>query len=417
MQSNSISTYFKWNESPNFGLLIGTICFSIHLGLTVGLLEWNYFSNKTNIDFSHIDQLAEGAHWHRTFDLNRFDSVNYRRIVISGYHDVENPLIPHEVIRWYPGYPAIAKGVAWLTGWSIYGVFSGLSALFTLCFWLLLWTPKMILIFGRSGLFAVSSLIICWPGAFFWFSGMIEPLVGLLSLVILQLWLTKRLNWLVIVIGYATSVKQVFVPLALGVIILDLVRNHTAIWKVFLRALIALSGFMAFGFYSWLSFGNFFASNDYMVKLAGYQLSILNLFNLKLYVSNIGTKEGFIAIASLIFLFIEYLRISKECNGWRHLFLIWRRPATPSVDFILWWSAFVCTAFFIIGSADTAFGNFIGMLRYQTTNIFLFLLFACHFRKIKRWCVTILTLTPLLVTLVYLQRKYVVQYWLGQWVS
>ena len=173
--------------------------FIVHGGLIVHHTYYDASLRNTR-SFPHASSPDEPKRWHNWLDLNRWDSGCYETITREGYRDPWNPGRPRYVIQWFPGYPLVARFFLALFGCKVTLIFSLLSVLFTLAFWLLLWSPVMIGVLGKKVTEISSVIILCWPGAYYWFAGMTEPLVGLIMLLIIYLWFSQRFNWIVAVL-------------------------------------------------------------------------------------------------------------------------------------------------------------------------------------------------------------------------
>src|SRR5205085_10693290 len=106
-------------------------------------------------------------HWGNALDLNRWDSVLYEAIVKDGYHEPADRSRPSHTLMWFPGSPLLAGAICVVTGAKPTAVFSTISVVCTLAFWLLLWSPPFDEALGRRVQALVSIVILCWPGAFF----------------------------------------------------------------------------------------------------------------------------------------------------------------------------------------------------------------------------------------------------------
>ena len=158
----------RFFTNKRFLLLAGLLCFFIHSGFIVHHTYYSASKKNTRIfpnppaKSTKTISIAVPERWHNFLDLNRWDSAYYEQIVKDGYNAKVGSTAPF-TIMWYPGYPLIAKPIHVITGWQPTLIFSILSALFTLPFWLVLWTPAMHSKFGTNTLSAFSALIICWP--------------------------------------------------------------------------------------------------------------------------------------------------------------------------------------------------------------------------------------------------------------
>jgi len=402
-------------------LLIGFICFAIHFGL---VFHHTYFdaSRKNTRTFPPAPMRLMAyapTRWHNFLDLNRWDSAHYEKIVLQGYRDPDTPGKPLRTIGWYPGYPLLAKCLLWITGWKVTFIFSVLSVLFTLAFWLVLWSPRIVSFFGIKVVTTASIFILTWPGAFFWFAGMTEPLVGFFMVMLLYLWIRQSFNGIVVLLCYATSVKQVFVPVTIALFTIEILRSHPKPSIIISKALMALTGFVGFGVYCWIHFGNFFMPAKY--QIAGFKkgISLFSLIDLSHYAKFIWTTGGITAFTSMFFLLITALRISKSWNSWKEIPDFFRLPQRDlSIELVLWWLALACTTFFVLGNAYASrpYLPFMSLMRFQTVNIPFILLLALQFRKMDWWQIFPI-LIPISWVFLYWQNIFTLRYWFWKWVS
>jgi hypothetical protein len=396
--------------------------------LAVGLL---FFAIHFLLIFHHVyvdasqkgARISPGRHlefprpWHNWLDLNRWDAGHYENIIVNGYRNAAQPHTPRPTIQWYPGYPLLAKSLCAITGAKPTLVFSGLSVVFTLAFWLVLWSPGMTAHFGRKTILLVSLLILCWPGSFIWFAGMTEPLVALLLVLILYLWVTRRPAWIFPVLGLATFTKQPFVPAALVIILLDRLANGRKILASLSLLLISVSGFIAFGAYTFFCFGDFFASSTMASKAFGILVNPFSLVDLANYARHIDTLNGAVAAATVLFLLAWGLKlVAPKQTGPFLKALFFRNPAPVSTELFLWSVALAYTAFVVLGSAYNQTLPFMSMLRYQSVNVCLFFLLAILLRPVAGWKL-MLMMVPLVWIGLYWQNVLTVNYWLWKWVT
>lgn len=400
---------------------IALCCFVLHTGLivhhtyyTASFKNSRIVSPPVSMSFEKI-QFRFPESWHSYLDLNRWDSAHYADILKKGYRSESGSEPPYSIM-WYPGYPLLAKPIYWLTGWTPTFIFSLLSALLTLCFWILFWSKPMVSEVGVKTLVVGSALIMCWPGAFYWFAGMTEPLVSLILVALIVLWLSNRFNAIVVLLAYATAVKQVFTAVVLALFSLEYLRHKPALPKLLLKALLAFSGFLGFGLFTLYTFGNFFLSSDTCFEIFEKEISIIGMFNLSHYARHILSLGGATFCFSIVFLLVVFIQLTEYWPD-RYALKSFFTPTSKSIPFklVLWWTALACTSFYGIGEA---YGEppFMSMFRFQTTNIPLFLLIACQTRHIS-WWKTLLLLLPLLWTGLFWQEKLTVKYWFWQWVA
>jgi hypothetical protein len=383
--------------------------FVIHVGMTV--FSTYYFASKQDtVAFEKKrDRVREPTRWHNYLDLNRWDSAHYERIAEEGYVQnyyakAENP----KLIIWYPGYPLIARGVQALTNWQMTAVFSLLSFLFTMTFWLLLWSAPLRDLLGTKSLVIGSIFILCWPGSYYWFAGMTEPLIGLALIGMIILFHKDKWNGLAGLLALATSVKQVFLALALACSIVDLIKHKNDKLAVLGRFLLSCAGFIAFEIYGWLQFGELFASAKMGTVWFDKDVSFFSIVNLSNYASNFWRYENQVAFFSMLFLLI----VSME-SGTSWIKSICDRSVDAS--FFLWWLALAYTTFVIVGNGAGQ-NSFASLLRFQTVNIPIILLIAWKLRTIPTWRLIALS-TPIVYIMLYWNNEFIVRYWNWRWVS
>ncbi len=394
--------------------ILGFLCFCLHLGLILHHTYWTASQQNTRL-FPRPESVPVTDRWHNFLDLNRWDSGHYRTIVLQGYRNSEAPDQPLHTIQWYPGYPLIAKAIHGVVGGNPYVIFSVLSALFTLGFWLLLWSPTMATVVGKKSLAWTSVLILSWPGGFYWFAGMTEPLVGLLILFSIHLLFCQKLNGVVAVLAYGTSVKQIFIPLVIAIFSWEWLRAKPKSVFFFLKIPVALAGFLAFGIYSWIHFNNFWASSDFTIQNYKKTISVLSWFDFNNYATYFWTRGGLITFSSLLFLLIIAVRAADRLPARKEWFSALKKTHSLPPEFLLWWLAFASTTFYVLGDAYTTH-PFASIFRFQTTNIPLFLLLAWQFKNLRWWQGAVI-LFPLAWCFLFWQRQYTVQYWMWQWIA
>lgn len=402
---------------PRLSYLVGIVCFTIHLGLIIHHTYCNASQKDTRlVPPAHKYAKAEPQRWHNFLDLNRWDSAHYETIVLKGYRDSNQPNKPQFRIQWFPGYPLLAKCVHWLTGWKVTFIFSLLSASCTLAFWLIFWSPKMFSFFGSKVLATSSILILSWPGAFFWFAGMTEPLVGLILIILIYLWFSGSFKSIVAVLCYATAVKQVFIPVTIAVFTLEILRSHPKPLTIIIKGLIALAGFIAFGLYCWIFFDNFFIFSDLSIAYYQKKISLFSLIDLPFYARFIWKPGGMTAFSSMFLLLIFALRLCQSLPNRERFLDFFKQPQKNlSIELVLWWMALAYTSFCILGDAYARF-PFSSIMRYQTVNIPIIFLFSFLFREMS-WGKIVCIMIPLSWVFLFWQNIFTVQYWLWEWVA
>jgi len=407
----------KKNVWPRLSYLVGIVCFTIHLGLIIHHTYFNASQKDTRlVPPAHQYATAEPQLWHNFLDLNRWDSGHYETIVMKGYRDPDRPEKPPLTVQWFPGYPLLAKCIHWLTGWKVTFIFSLLSALCTLAFWLILWSRRMLSFLGSKVVATSSIIILSLPCAFFWFAGMTEPLVGLLLVILLYLWLNKSFNAIVAVLCYATSVKQVFIPVAIALFTLEILRSHPKPLAITIKGLVSLTGFICFGLYCWIYFDNFFIFSDLSIESYQKKLSLFSLIDLSYYAKFIWKPGGMTAFSSMFLLLIFALRLCKSRPNWKRFLDFFKQPQKElSIDLVLWWMALAYTSICILGDAYARI-PFLSIMRFQTVNIPIILLFSFLFREMAWWKI-FCVLLPLSWVFLFWQNIFTVQYWLWKWVA
>lgn len=398
------------------GFLIASFCFALHLILIV---HHTYVdaSEHNSLQFPlSPDSILQPQRWHNFLDLNRWDAVHYETIVQQGYGSHHDQSQPSYTLMWYPGYPLVAKLIHAITDWQISAIFSLLSAVCTYVFWILLWSVKLRSAFTDKVISISSVLFLSWPYSFFWFAGMTEPLVGLLLILLLFYWVQQRDNCTIAVLAYATSVKQLFVPISLAVLLLQGLKDFPKLSPTLIKTPLALAGFLAFGCYSWLNFENFFMSSDLTMFIYKRNVSLISLIDFNNYARAFKRPGGFFAILSIIFLLLVSYRLARDCTSWKQLRHFLHHPQSRySLELILWWLATSFTVLCILGDAYNT-PPFTSILRYQTPNISLFLLLAIQLRNLAWWKVVAL-LAPYVSFALYYQNQMTVKYWLWEWVA
>jgi hypothetical protein len=377
---------------------IGLVFFLVHVGL-IAFHTWVRASDWNTVPIPAPPPVFRPGmpdHWGNALDLNRWDSVLYEDIVRTGYPDAADPSRPSHRVMWFPGYPLIAWVAHRATGLKITLVFSLLSAACTLGFWLLLWSPLLVETLGTRALGVASVLILCWPGAFYWFDGMPEPMALLLFMVAIHCWLAKRRWPLALVLGLATGVKQFFAAVALTFLLLELWETGRITASLVARSLVSIAGLLLFLTYCGLAFGDplvHFRMVPAHYDMAPTLTNVLDPRPVLRAWPSIGGKTMAVTLVALALSAVPCLR-------------------GPRPHATLWWLAAAVAAFFISSSAN----NPISMLRHQTTNAPLALVAALMFVQLPRR-VTVALLVPLAALGLVLQSKLTVDYWMWRWVS
>lgn len=396
-------------------LAMGLFCFALHF-----LLIFHHVyvdASLRGIRVSPNRHLEFPRPWHDWLDFNRWDAGHYENIIVRGYRSPAQPHTPRPTIQWYPGYPLLAKTLCALTGAKPTLIFSLLSLFFTMAFWLVLWLPGMTAHFGKKPVLIVSLLILCWPGAFIWFAGMTEPLVGLLLVLILYLWGTRRPLWIFSVLAFATATKQPFVPVALVIVLFDRLAHGRKALSSMGLLLVSVSGFIAFGLYSLFYFGDFFASSNMAAKEFHIIVNPISLIDLPHYARHLKTFNGVVAAGSMLFLLAMGLRLANigQAGPYVRAFFF-RQSAAVSTETLLWAVALAYTTFSVLGAAYNYTMPFMSMLRYQSVNIPLFFLAASLLRPVAGWKLAVM-LVPMAWIGLFWQNLFTVNYWMWKWVT
>jgi len=398
-----------------FHLMIPLALFFTHLSLTTFHTYYSA-SKQATVDHSPHPHVRNPVKWHRFLDLNRWDSAHYETIVKHGYRKENEPSKPRFAVIWYPGYPLIAKAVWKLTNWKVTAVFSLLSFLFTLSLWFLLWSKTSLLKFGPKTLGLTSAFLLCWPGSFYWFAGMTEPLAGLISIALVIFWIKKARIPALVLLAYSTSVKPTLVPFAITYVVLDYFYNRPKERHLWLNLIAANSGFLLYGVYCWYNFGSFFTSVKLNSESYNNAPSISSVFDPRLHAEHIFEYKGLIATSVLVYLLFELLYFFRK-RGLRDLRLILNRKSLDfPITFVLWALTINQTLIFIYGQANNSVNPLNSMMRYHTPVIPLFLLLGIRLRPLKLWQLLILGI-PCFWILIYWQNEFAVRYWNFRWVD
>ena len=316
--------------------------------------------------------------------------------------------------------PLLARAVHTVLGGPIGAAFTGLSALFALGFWLLLWAPPLVETLSVRTLVIASALILATPGSFFFFDGMTESLVALLLLALVVLWRQERFPAVVPVLALATAAKQVFVPIAVALFGLRALAWRPRRPAVFaLQALGAVAGFVLFGLYSWYAFGDFLMSTHYSTEAFRKQISLFNLVNLTHYARALPTFEGMVAFSSVVFLLATGLRLFGSVEQVRSLPERLRvTRSRDGLEIVLWTLASAYTAFCVLGNAmsEPPYPPFQSFLRFQTINTPLVLLLAASLGRFSNGQLAAFGI-PLAWVGLYWQIDMTVRYWAWIWIS
>lgn len=397
-------------------------CFALHFGLVfhhVYVTASHHGQRPFPLPspaFLQENHTALPTPWHPVLDLNRWDSAHYELIATHGYRSKEAEARYFHPIMWYPGYPLMAGLVQRVTGLSTTFVFSILSLFFTLTFWVLLWSPAVTGILGRKPVAIASILLIVWPGSYYFFSGMTEPLVSLLLLACLTLWFQNRPISSAAVLALGSGVKQLFVPVALAIYGLNLLKERPNPVRPTLLFLLSISGFLCFGLYGALYYDNFFASSDTCLRMFGKSLSLLSLVDIGHYARCFWKINGITAFAGMALLVGMIPFVFKAFPDRAAVVAFFKNTReTLPVPLSLWWVALAMTAFFTLGDAHGV-SPYMSMLRFQTTNIPFFLLVGTQLRH-HPWPTLCFMLVPLGSLFLVWQRSFTILYWGWRWIA
>lgn len=378
-------------------ILIAVGFFLLHFTL---IFSQSYYASKTKY---YSAPSSAARQWHTWLDLNRWDSGHYKSLVEYGYVTKYGSASPSA--GWYPGYPLIAAPIKHALGIESYLTFSILSFIFTFLFWLSLWSKKLESSLKKEAKLVVSICVLLWPGSFFYFAGMTEPLVALICLWLFYFWNQKTRYAGFILMGFATMVKQVFLPLQIVQIALYIKRNG---FKKTIPAqfIIGISGYLLFGFYCLYHFKDFFYSTTVLYNNFGHGLNPLNSINMNLFAKSFSNKEVIFAFICLQVILIYIGMVVKT-------YFTKRKWSYSSLYLGL--CAWAYLAVHITTSATNTRMPWTSILRYQTANIFFFIILGQLLSKRTRW--VYLALLPLMWLAFELQRTYLADYWRYVWVS
>ena len=394
------------------GLLAGVVFFSIHAALVAHHVYFGA-SKRGTVDapappaFYEPAPLRQESHSHA---LNRWDALLYESIARHGYQPPMDVLLP-----WFPGYPILAKGVALATRLPVPATLTLLSAVATLGFWLLLWSPRLRSALGSKTVAIASILVLAWPGAFFWFAGMTEPWVAFLMLAVLAAWLSNRRAAALVLCGLAASFKQVFALVGCMLVLLRWLKERERPMAVFLWLIASWSGLLAYAFYCAVFHGSPVAFAQAGYPIYGRVMTLRALFDLPNFARHAWTLNGGTAIA-VYGLAIAAAAVWLVRQRGR---IAWREMAEGEIPLsvLLWTVGGACMALYI---AFDAYGfspfRFTNFLRYQTTNVAHFLLAAYVLRQVRTRALC-MTLLPLAAVGLYWQNELTVRYWNWWWVA
>ncbi|MBI4861408.1 MAG: hypothetical protein HY815_14285 [Candidatus Riflebacteria bacterium] len=286
------------------GILAAVLCFLVHLALV---------AHHTCVTASRFDTVIAPPQpagnfgtsplgvWSNSLGLNRWDALLYELIATKGYparaDDGELP----PTLTWFPGYPLLVRATMLVTGQPAPVTLGLVSAVSTLSFWLLLWSPALRHAFGERSMALCSVLILIYPGAFFWFAGMTEPLTGLLTLVIVHGWITGRRAVVLATLALATLIKQVFAPVGLTVVALEALRSRPKPWVALGWLVAAWAGLIAHSAHCWIRYGDALAYVHTQALLFGKAIRLDALLDLPHLVRHAWTLNGGTALAALLF--------------------------------------------------------------------------------------------------------------------
>ncbi|MGD9781037.1 MAG: hypothetical protein AB7V14_02670 [Kiritimatiellia bacterium] len=394
------------------GLLAGVVFFLIHAALVVHHV---YFcaSKRGTVDAPNPPAFFEPAPLRQedhSYALNRWDALLYESIARHGYQPPTDVLLP-----WFPGYPILVKGVALATGLPIPSTLTLLSAVATLGFWLLLWSPRMRSALGSKTLSMAGILVLIWPGAFFWFAGMTEPWVAFLMLAAIVAWLSNRRAAAMVLCGLAASVKQVFALVGCILVLLRWRKERPRPIPVFLWLITTWSGLLAYAFYCAVFHGSPLAFAQAGYPVYGRVMTLRALFDLPNFARHAWTLNGGTAIAVYgLALAAAAVWLVRQRGR-----IAWREMAKGEIPLsvFFWTVGGACMALYI---AFDAYGfspfRFTNFLRYQTTNVAHFLLAAYVLRQVRTRTLCLL-LIPLAAVGLYWQNELAVRYWNWWWVA
>jgi hypothetical protein len=215
---------------------------------------------------------------------------------------------------------------------------------------------------------------------------------------------------------YATAVKTPFVPVAVAVLTLEILKAKPKFFRCTVQAIVALGGYLAFGLYSYFLFGDFFLSTKMTIAEYGKEVGLFNLIDLTHYADRFEDINAKVAFISLFFLFALAL---KFAGSWRNARPFFKARAHSRqdipIEMSLWWIALAYTAFCVMGDSHGAL-TFASIMRYQTFNIPIFLLMAYQMRTLPWWQSICLAFPICWISIVW-QNAYTVGYWRWAWIS
>ena len=405
------ASVFRW-------MLAGILFFLIHASL---IAHHTYFSaSKRNTVMppprAKVFGPAPWEQWSNVFDLNRWDAILYEEIAKNGYPPPNANGSESFLLVWFPGYPLLVRLLSNAMRQPIPPILSLVSAIGTLAFWLLLWSsPIMRRTLGLKSLTIVSILILIWPGAFFWFAGMTEPLIALLTLAVIVAWISDRSTAALVLCGLGTSIKQVFAPIGLILVSIRWLRKRPGPIRTLSWLALSWSGLLAYSIYCWIVHGDFIAYAHAARPIYGRVITLRAFIDIPNFFQYAQTMNGGSAIANygLVIVTAAIWLVHQRGKG------TWREMAGGEIplSFFLWTVGGACMALYIsfdaYGFSPYRFTNF---LRYQTTNVAHFLLAAYLLRQ-ARTRILCLGLLPLAAVGLYWQNELTVRYWNWWWVS
>lgn len=354
------------------------------------------------------------APWHPALDLLRWDAILYGAIASQGYASPENPNEPSHLVAWFPGLPLLARGLHAATGCSVPAAQVAIGLACTLGFWMVLWSASTREVLGRDTVAATSALVLAWPGSFLWLAGMTEPLVALLSLLVIVWWAQGRFGRAATLMAFASATKQLFTVWAVVLAFLRWIRSRPHPARLALELAISTSGLLAFCAYCAYAFGDPLAWAHMLVRTYGTMRPWV-LVDVRHYVRHALTLNGVAAIGSILLLLVA-ARFLLPALRRERLGILSRGPLSPAgVDALLWALAASATAFFIAADSHPD-GSFFSTFRYQTVNVPLLLLAGRGVALLppRR---RLLVVAALFALGIPLGAKLTAKYWGWRWVS
>ncbi len=392
----------------------GLAFFVAHVGLVTAYV-WAASSGGTR-PIPEPPAIFRGHHhpWHPVLDLLRWDAILYGGIAAQGYASPEDPHQPSHLVCWFPGLPLLARGVHAATGWSFQAALVAVGLACTLGFWMALWSSSARDVLGRDAVAATSALVLAWPGTYVWLAGMTEPLVALLSLLVIVWWAQGHFGRAAALLAFASATKQLFTVMALALAFLRWIRSRPHPARLALELLVSTSGLLAFCAYCAHAFGDPLVWVHMMQRNFG-KMRPWVVVDVRHYVRHAETLNGGFALGGVVLLLVAAGFLVPALRRER-LGILSPGPLSPAgVEVLLWTLAASTTAFFV--AVDSRAGSsFFSTFRYQTANVPLFLLAGRGLVRLPPRS-RLLLVAALFALWVPLGAKLTAAYWGWRWVA